>query len=173
MRRMILNLGSGINPKKECLNFDPLVFVDRYDRAKTDVIGIVQNLPFKPEVFDKIYSFHFIEHLYLHEAIQMLQDCFSLLRRGGKLITEGPCVLGGYDLYVIKEKNVRRYIDHMFSPPSNQVTYGNYGAHHHGWTGPILAEEMTQIGFVVTHIGKGLSHGMGHRDFRVEGVKPL
>jgi hypothetical protein len=49
--------------------------------------------------------------------------------------------------------------------------WGDRWIHRSAWTKEIIAEEMRIVGFEIVHIGIGLTHGMGERDFRVEGIK--
>lgn len=167
---MKLNLGNGDTPKNGYVNFDAKLFVR--PTARTDVIGRMENMPFKPESFDEIFSAHVIEHFQFDDSIKLLIACFDLLKGGGLCIMEAPCVIGGYDYYVNKMKDIDRYIRMLYGlGPGATKAYGKLAQHKSGWTGPILAKEMDKLGFEITRVTHGRSHGMGKRDLRVEGRK--
>jgi hypothetical protein len=104
----------------------------------------------------------------------MLKSFYHILRPGGKLILEGPDVIGAYKLYVEKQNNIPLYIQHMFADDSAHITkWGAHWGHLSGWTGETAADACKEAGFNVVHVGIGLTHGMGNRDFRVEAIKTL
>ncbi len=49
-----------------------------------------KRLPFTDNSIDFIYSSHFIEHLSKAEAIKLMQQCFSVLKRGGVIRLSTP-----------------------------------------------------------------------------------
>lgn len=164
-----LNLGSGGLIWPEYLNFD----IRHHNRgdAKTDVIGDINHIPFRDCSFKRILCCHVIEHFYKTDGIRILKDCYNTLKVGGILVMEGPCILGCYDLYVNKKQDVSRFIDFIYGGEDSRLKYGNEYAHKCGWTGMLMAEEMESVGFKIIKVAPGQHHGMGHRDFRVEGVK--
>lgn len=164
-----LNLGSGFLMWPEYLNFD----LRQYQKGniKTDVVGAIEQMPFKECSFKVILCCHVIEHFYKTDAIQVLEDCYSLLKPGGMLVMEGPCMLGCYWYYVEIKKDVDRFVDFIYGGEDNRLKYGNEYAHKSGWTGELMAEVMGPIGFEIVSVTIGQHHGMGRRDFRVEGIK--
>lgn len=52
------------------------------------IIGDAQYLPFRIGVFDMVYAYHVIEHLYKPE--KFLVDAFMILKKGGKLELATP-----------------------------------------------------------------------------------
>ena len=153
----------------EYLNFD----LRQYQKGntRTDVVGCIEQMPFKECSFKIILCCHTIEHFYKTDAIQIIKNCYSLLKSGGMLVMEAPCVLGCYWYYVETKKDVSRFIDFIYGGEDNRLKYGNEYAHKSGWTGELMAGAMKSIGFGIISIGVGRHHGMGRRDFRVEGVK--
>jgi len=166
-----INIGSGGMLKQEYINFDLLVW--KYHYLETDIIGdikkITEILPL--DYFQEIICFHTIEHFRKHESINVLEDFYKLLIRGGRLILEAPDILGSYDYFVTRKKSPSAYIDMIFSTEAVMKKHGKGFLHRSGWTRDIAAETMQKIGFKITQKGIGLSHGMGPRDFRVEGIK--
>ncbi len=57
-----------------------------------DVFSDAQTLPFKTESVDVICAIHLIEHLYKWDAETALLDWFRVLKPGGRLILELPCM---------------------------------------------------------------------------------
>ena len=170
---MKLNLGSGEQLLEGYVNFD-CVKVEKHGK-RTDVIGKIQELKliWKDACFDSIIAFHSLEHLTRPEVVQAIKDCFHILKPGGTLVVEGPDVLGAYEYYVNQKKNVAGYIYCIFGEDfSSRNKYGDSWSHKSGWTGDLMSQAMKQCGFSIKAIGPGLSHGMGTRDFRVEGLKP-
>lgn len=164
---MQLNLGSGTMLKKESVNFD----CEMTERGglKTNVIGRIENISniFKENTFDTILCFHVIEHLTLKAARKMLKDCRIILNNTGLLIIECPDILSVYDLY---KNDIPKLIQTLYSDQHYVDKQGDHWCHRYGYTRETMIEEMTNAGFKITYIGIGLSHGMGKRDMRIEGV---
>lgn len=170
---MKLNLGSGDTPKRNYLNFDAAIFKRTKSGTRTDVVGRIEAMPFKSNSFYLIFCAHVIEHFPFKGSLELLQICYDLLMVDGLCIIEAPCILGAYEVYVVRQNNIRKYIQMLYGTgPTAVKKYGELAQHKSGWTGPILAEEMKKIGFVIDYVGHGRGHGMGKRDFRVIGRKP-
>jgi len=176
-----LNLGCGIAPKEEHINLDAKVYcgIQEWDRhLQTDVVMMIENIVelLPHDYFAEIMSSHVIEHFFLEDARDFLRWQFQLLRTGGKIIVEGPCVLGCFRWYQEgrEGKDNIDWLIEAFYPYRNRVNpeYGELMQHKSGWTGPVCAKEVAAIGFKVVHVGEGQLHGCGWRDFRVEGIKP-
>ena len=165
-----LNLGSGQMLLKEYINFD-VVEVKRGD-MKTDVFGLIENVTdiFGSGVFKGILSSHVVEHFNKEGGKKMIQDCYALLEPGGKLILEGPDFIGCIELYQAGHPAVtwNMVVCSLWGTTSH---YGEYGRHRWGYTKETAAKLVEECGFEVVHKGIGRTHGMGKRDFRVEGVK--
>jgi len=166
-------MGSGLMIRKEWINFDNRIL--SHGGRSTDVVGEARDIStlFEKEVFSGVVAFHVLEHFIRDEAIKLLSYIFSLLKRQGKLIVECPDVLGMYDFYIKRKKDIQGLIYGLMGGNPEGLKYYGEGAYHRsGWTGPLMAEQMEKSGFKIKSIGIGLSHGMGSRDFRVEGFKP-
>ena len=166
-----LNLGSGGLIWPEYLNFDLRYHNRGHGYAQTDVIGDINNTPFKDGSFKLILCCHVIEHFYKTDAIAVIGRCYSLLKPGGKLVMEAPCIFGCYSYYVEVKKDMSRFIDFIYGGEDSRLKYGNEYAHRSGWTGGLMSDEMETVGFKIISVGPGQLHGMGKRDFRVEGIK--
>ena len=172
-----LNLGSGLMLTDNYINYDMREF--QHGDLVTDIIGTVENMSelLPADCFQEIFCSHVIEHFFPEEATKLIQDCYSLLRPKGKLIMEGPDVEGTLQLWNEKHSffgdppDIRRFIAFIYGDTRHRQMWGEGWWHKWGWTKDLVAEEMEKIGFVIVHKGIGLSHGMGKRDFRVEGWK--
>lgn len=76
---MILDVGCGDNPKGD-INLDIKLYSDEIVRGKVvrtraDIIGDVNNLPFRDNSFDKVICHHLIEHLdkYIHAILGLIK----------------------------------------------------------------------------------------------------
>lgn len=166
-----LNAGSGAMLKPDFINYDALGTWSR-GGLTTDIVGSIEEMRevLWQGIFSEILCVHVIEHFRAQAANAMLRDFFTLLRRGGRLVLEGPDLLGVYWYYVEQKQDIPAYIDMLFSE-RNRLKYGEPMAHRSGWTRGIAAQAVLDAGFTLTHTGIGLTHGMGKRDFRVEGIK--
>lgn len=52
----------------------------------------IRKLPYEPGSCDEILALHVLEHLYRHDAIAALRDWTALLKPGGLLVMELPCL---------------------------------------------------------------------------------
>lgn len=66
--------------------------VDADPNVSPDVVADISNLPFDPESADEIVAIHVFEHLPRWEADDVIFHWRSLLRPGGKLVIEVPCL---------------------------------------------------------------------------------
>jgi predicted SAM-dependent methyltransferase len=76
---LLLNLGSGYNPKSGWINIDLF-------GAPVDVAwDLTRGIPFPSSSVDGIYHEHVMEHLSLNEGFELCQDSHRALRPGGVL----------------------------------------------------------------------------------------
>lgn len=168
-KRPSLNVGSGLMLKKECINLD--VKSHSHRGRSTDVIGDINNVDkiFEEGQFDSVLAFHVLEHFRKGQMQEILGKLRYVLRVGGKLIVETPDLIGMYKLYWERHKDIVKLEAAIYGGEAQ--IYGEAGWHRSGWTQETMAEEMEKAGFEIVHKGIGISHGMGMRDLRVEGVK--
>jgi len=157
----------------EYINFDA-VMINR-PNGSTDVIGRIEDIStiFPEEYFNEILSSHVAEHFHPAEWKKILQDCFNLLKHGGKKVVECPDIVGIITLWNEKHHvlaNVSQLVSMIYG--TGQHKWANLGWHKWGYTQDTMADVMRDCGFKIIHKGIGRTHGMGKRDLRVEGVKP-
>lgn len=167
-----VNVGSGLMLKDDMINYD--IMRHHHGGRSTDVLGNIREITnvLPSGYFAGILCAHVIEHFYRTDALSVLADFKALLRPGGKLIIEAPCLAGVYWHHLDNGKGgLRALADSLYGLEAHRLKWGDVWTHKSGWTGEIMAEELTAMGMSVTHIGIGLTHGMGRRDFMVEATK--
>jgi predicted SAM-dependent methyltransferase len=92
-RPVLLNIGSGYNPKPGWTNIDLV-------GAPVDVAwDLSRGIPFSDGSVDGIYQEHLMEHLTLREGLELCRECHRVLRRGGVLrvaVPDAGELLGSY-----------------------------------------------------------------------------
>lgn len=109
-----LNVGSGSKRIEGYLSCD---FADNYSGNPPDVVCDVRKLPFDADSVDEILAVHILEHLYVWEAEATILEWKRVLKPGGKLIIEVPCL----------DKIINRFIKFEGAPPINLGMWGLYG----------------------------------------------
>ena len=162
-----LNIGSGVMLLPNYINFDKQILV--CGSKTTDVVGDIKRVSelFPANVFEEILCVHVIEHFYPSDGVQLLRDCYSLLRSGGKLIVEGPDVQKIARIYINEPSKL---IQELYGRELHLQQWGEHWWHKWGWTGELLASAMSEVGFVGCKVSAGTFHCKPERDFRVTGV---
>lgn len=78
-----LNLGAGRKRPEGFINVD---------LSGADVNCDIRSLPFPDDHADEIMAIHVCEHFYVHEIIPTLAEWRRVLRPGGKMALELPCL---------------------------------------------------------------------------------
>lgn len=87
---MKLNLGCGNRHLDEFINVD---MADNWCKKPPDVShDISQPLPFDDESADEIHAYHVFEHFFRYDADAILIDWVRVLKPGGLLVLELPCL---------------------------------------------------------------------------------
>lgn len=89
-----LHIGCGENILKGWLNSD-------YHPISTQVLRLdaTKPFPFKNDEFDYVFSEHLIEHITYPQGLQMLAECYRILKSSGKLRVATPDLLFLIELY--------------------------------------------------------------------------
>lgn len=166
---VLLNIGCGHKhfPKEDgWVNID---FPDNSAQLAPDVAADIRCLPLESNYADEAHAIHSIEHIQRYEVEDTLKEWFRVLKPGGKLVLEMPCL--------------DKVLQHFFKqgPVSLSKTlwglYGNpnYKNEHmvHKWC--YCMEEITHIletlGARDIKILEPVYH-FASRDMRVEAIKP-
>jgi predicted SAM-dependent methyltransferase len=89
-----LHIGCGRNILKGWLNSD---YYPRLDQ--TIYLDATKPFPIKDDEFDYVFSEHMIEHITYPQGLQMLTECYRVLKPRGKLRIATPDLLFLIDLY--------------------------------------------------------------------------
>jgi SAM-dependent methyltransferase len=150
--------------------------LDASASSQADYTATVPPLPdaIKRQTWDVIMAVHFIEHLPVWKAEQLLVECHDILAPGGMLILEQPNI--AYAAGVL--------LGQIVPPDGNPgqfdmwALYGDPSyrdelmLHRWGYTPDTLAEMVTRCGFAPEDIEiKPAMYHVPARDFRLEAVK--
>lgn len=160
-----LQIGSGANIIEGWLNTNVVP-------QKKDIILLDSReiFPFKDKTFDYIFSEHQIEHITYKEGLFMLQECFRILKPGGKIRIATPDLKVFVGLYKtenkskIQEQYTKAVIDYCFPYRRDYNSifvlnniFNNYG-HKFVYDFETLKTCLEKAGFVdVTRIAVGES----------------
>src|SRR5262245_54294968 len=113
--RIALHLGCG---KKIVPGFINIDMPGNYMGIKPDMeLDISKPLPFEDEYADEVHSYHVIEHFYRWDLVTILKDWHRVLKPGGVMVTECPCL-----------DKVRRLLVSSKSTDMQLAMLGLYGA---------------------------------------------
>jgi predicted SAM-dependent methyltransferase len=92
---------------------------------KVVYLDATRPFPFGNDIFDYVYSEHVIEHIEHQSAVSMLQECFRVLKAGGKIRISTPD-LKVYTSLHSQEKTASQnfYIDWVIGKFMPEVDYG-------------------------------------------------
>jgi len=153
-----LNLGSGRHYWPNALN------VDYDDRA--DLVGSVTKLSLPDDKVDEIYAIHLFEHIHRLEALDALKEWHRILKVGGKLVLELPCLDKICAMIVAGEEKPGLTLFGIFGDVREKSPYM---LHRWCYSAKELAALMQEAGFTV-EISDPVFH-IVQRDMRVTGVK--
>jgi predicted SAM-dependent methyltransferase len=109
-----LNVGCGNKKLDGYLGCD---FGDNYSGDQPDVVCDIRELPFDNDFADEVLAVHVLEHFYVWEAEDVVNEWIRVLKPGGKLVIEVPCL----------DKIINHYIKFEGAPPVNLSMWGLYG----------------------------------------------
>lgn len=155
-----LHLGSGDKTWPGWVNCDAY--------SDCDVQTDCRKLPFEYDYADEIQSIHFVEHVPRLEVENMLMNWHRVLKPGGKLSIEVPCLDKIAKNVVDGTKNIRITVLGIFGDPRDKKP-----GMMHQWcyTGAELSEILHQCGFVGIEVKEPVFH-LAERDMRIEARKP-
>lgn len=136
--------------------------------SDADVQTDCRKLPFDADYADEIHSIHFVEHIPRMELENMLIDWHRVLKPGGKLAIEVPCLNKMAQMVVDGEKNLRLTLLGIFGDPRDPKPGM---LHQWAYTREELSESLRQCGFSKVEVKEPMFH-IAKRDMRIEAVKP-
>lgn len=133
-----------------------------------DVVTDCTKLPFDADYADEIQSIHFVEHIPRMQVDNMLMDWHRVLKSGGKLVIEVPCLNKMAQRIVDGEKNLRFTTLGIFGDPRDPKPDM---MHAWAYTKEELTEIIAQAGFTDVQYMEPKFH-FPQRDMRIEATKP-
>jgi len=158
--RVRLHIGSGDKHWPGWTNCDA--------HGDPDVVTDGRTLPFAADYADEIQTIHFVEHVPRNDVDNMIMDWHRVLKPGGKLVIEVPCLNKMAQRIVDGERNIRFTTLGIFGDPRDPKPGM---MHQWAYTKEELMEVVSQAGFKdVKYMEPKFHHRQ--RDMRVEAVKP-
>ena len=155
-----LNVGAGDKYLPGFVN------IDRH--GNQDVNCDAFPLPFPTDYADELWAIHLLEHIHRSQASNVLTEWFRVLKPGGKLVLELPCLDKIARMIVNGEKNIRLTLLGLFGDPRD----GKPDMMHQWcWSENGLTEALVSAGFERVTGGVPVGH-IAARDMRIEGSKP-
>ncbi len=142
-------------------------------REGSDIVADVRNLSMiETDSADAVAAIHLLEHFYRWEVADLLTEWKRILKPGGKLILELPCMdkVFGYVVHCVQ--NREPMADFMTLLP----LYGDPKhrdpamCHPYGWFTSMLVEMLEFVGMREITVCEARYHFI-FRDFRVECIK--
>jgi ubiquinone/menaquinone biosynthesis C-methylase UbiE len=84
----ILDVGCGFNDSGACVKLDYVTQVGTVGPTVANVLGDAQNMPFKDESFNSIYSTQAFEHFY--NIDEVIKECYRILKPEGLILVDVP-----------------------------------------------------------------------------------
>jgi len=162
-----LNLGSGPSGIGGWLNYDwgvlpilsklPLIrkifvifgFIDNnYDISwpKIRLVNILYKLPLGSESVNYIYCSHVLEHFEKYQAINILNECYRVLKKGGVM----RIVLPDLKKLVAQYNNAEEFNRKFFGYDKDKKSLFNYFIRGHRW----MYDEKSIVGLLVNIFDK-------------------
>ncbi len=157
--RVRLNVGSGSK------HWPGFVNVDKYGDAEVE--ADIRELPFEASSVDEIHAIHCVEHIPRMDIDAAMNRWYRILKPGGKLFIEVPCMNKIAQLIVDGEKNLRLTMLGIFGDPRDPKP-----GMMHQWcyTREEMNDILIQAGFSVSEAAPKFH--IEKRDMRIEAVKP-
>lgn len=136
-----LNLGCGNKILDGFVNID---YPDNYSGKKPDIEADLRALPIADETADEAYAIHVLEHFHVWEAPDVLREWKRVLKPGGRLVLELPCLEKVLGWFTHKPLLPQMTWWALYGDPS----YKNENmVHKWVYTVPMMIDTLTQAGF--------------------------
>lgn len=162
---MRLNLGCG---KKILPGYTNVDFPDNAYKVKPDVEADIRVLPFDDDSADEIMAIHVFEHFYLKEVDMILTEWKRVLKKGGRLVLEMPCLEKVFQMIRQGISDPQLIMFPLFGDPATHKSEADL--HKWCWSGEALGKLLESHGFKDLEWVKPKFH-VAQRDMRIEAVK--
>ena len=168
-----LNVGSG------GIEFPGYLSVDLYDQ-RANIIMDITKLDFDPNSVTEILASHVFEHLNPYHCFNILQNWFSVLKPGGKLVMEMPNIEEVCKEFLRSDKSGKYNMLNCMYGSVNTTGEGGEGnplglitsPHLFGWWPESLYDHLSGVGFTdITFMSEQIPHP--GPNLRVEATKPM
>lgn len=166
-----LNLGCGARLMDGFINVD---LAGNWSNRIPDVVAdVTTTLPFDDSYADEVHSYHVLEHIYRWLVPDVLKEWTRVLKPGGLLVLEMPCM----DKILTYAFECHKASQPLHPQMFYHALYGDPGyrceAMCHRWCySSFEATELLQdSGLVDVKLKPPQTH-IKHRDMRIEGSKP-
>ena len=144
---------------------------DNYSGVTPDIACDLRRLPFDDDFADEILAVHVLEHFYVWEAADVLMEWRRVLKPGGKMIIEVPCM----------DKVIKAFTNPKYkgNPPVNMTWWPLYG--DPGYETPEMVHKwcygINQLQALIKTVGfedvqhKEAKYHIPIRDMRMEAIK--
>lgn len=152
-----LNLGSGIEIRKDFINVDKFYSEEqirdmknsRVEKGGTFIQADILNLPFKDNYADYVELMNCIEHFPMKTVIDYVKEIYRVMKKGAKLViltnNMDGLALDWLDLSIHPPFNLSNYIDVAETIYGNQHAGGEI--HLCPFTAPFMDYVLSQAGF--------------------------
>lgn len=157
-----INVGSGLT------HFPGSTWINCDRHGDPDVNCDADRLPFETDFADEVWAIHVLEHIHRSQASRVLYEWFRVLKPGGKLVIEVPCLDKIAKLIVEGEKNMRLTVMGIFGDPRDTKPDM---MHQWCWSKLELSDALVGVNFEQIAVMEPIFH-LEARDMRLEARKP-
>jgi predicted SAM-dependent methyltransferase len=136
---------------------------------KADIVSDIKTLPFDTGSVDEAMSIHALEHLHILDAHKTLVEWCRVLKPGGKLAVEVPCLDKIIHLF-LSGADAQMTVVGLYGDIEKSYT-NEYMMHKWCYSQAHLCSLFKAAGFEDVKVEEPLFH-YKKRDMRVTGVKP-
>lgn len=160
---MRLQLGSGDR------YWPGFVNCDKFNTNADVICDVVKLDAFRDGEASEIHAIHIFEHIHRMQSEKALMEWFRVLKPGGKLVLELPCLDKIVEMIQAKEKNIRLTLLGLYGDPREE----REGMEHKwGWSMDELTWQLRAVGFENIEFPEPCFH-IPARDMRCVSYKPL
>lgn len=160
--RVRINVGAGLT------RFPGAGWINCDRHGDQDVLCDAFPLPFETDFADEVWAIHLLEHIHRSQAGRALYEWFRVLKPGGKLVLEVPCLDKIAKLIVDGEENIRLTVMGIFGDPRDSKPDM---MHQWCWSKKELIDTLTGVNFDQIEVKEPIFH-LAVRDMRIEAYKP-
>ena len=160
-----LNIGCGHKLLEGYVNID---MPGNYSGQKPDIECDIREIPLPDNHADEAMAIHVIEHFYRWEVVDVLKEWVRVLKPGGLMVIECPCLDKVAQLLHVPDAPRRLTLGRLYGDPDYKAPEMT---HKWCYTWQEMANVMQQAGLKQLKKAQPQTH-FPVADMRMEGVKP-